>query len=69
MREKKEWEREGEEGKSTNKQHKDIQKTIKNGISAYIFSSLTISSSLCSLLQALTNFPSSKTNKNTKLPT
>jgi hypothetical protein len=45
MREKKEWERVGEEEKSTNKQHKDIQKTTKNGLWAYLFSSLTICSS------------------------
>jgi hypothetical protein len=39
MREKKEWERVGEEEKSTNKQHKDIQKNTKNGLWAYLFSS------------------------------
>lgn len=46
MREKKEQERVGEEKKSRDKQHKDIQKTTKNGIWAYLFTFLTICSSL-----------------------
>jgi hypothetical protein len=45
MREKKEWIRAGEEEKSTNKQHKDTQKTTKNRFWTYLFSSLTICSS------------------------